>query len=98
MLASLNRIAQEPRLTMNVIERELVKSGTAIGEVQREWNTNGYSQIEIPPDLEEQIEEIITDSNRSWDSAILEVALPLGGAKPIRKPIQQKHELRPGID
>lgn len=47
-----------------------------IEEVQKEWNTNGHSKIEIPPDLEEQIEEMIADSNRSWDSAILDVALP----------------------
>lgn len=53
----------------------------AIGKVQKEWNTNGHSQVEIPPDLEDQIEGIITDSNRSWDSAILDVALPLGGAE-----------------
>lgn len=45
VLASLNRIAQEPRLTMNVIERELVKSGTV---VTVEWRRQiaGYSEDE----------------------------------------------------
>ena len=47
-----------------------------IEEVQAEWNTNGHSQIEIPSDLEEQIEDMIADSNRSWDSAILDAAIP----------------------
>lgn len=58
----------------------------ALAEVQAKWNTNGNSEVAIPEDLSDQIQELITGTNRSWDDAILEVAAkPPGKAKCKRK-------------
>ena len=52
------------------------RANQALAAVQQEWNTNGHSEIEIPNALAKQIQELIENSNRSWDSAILDMASP----------------------
>jgi hypothetical protein len=52
------------------------RANKALAAVQQEWNTNGHSRIEIPDDLAEQIQELLENSNRSWDMAVLDLACP----------------------
>ena len=56
------------------------RANEAIAEVQENWNGNG--QVEVPADLEEQIPDLITDTNLSWDEAIKRIDAPETPGKP----------------
>jgi hypothetical protein len=65
----------------------VARANKALATVQEEWNTNGNSEVTIPEDVAEQIQELITGTDRAWDDAILDVAAkPRGKAKRKRKP------------
>jgi hypothetical protein len=80
--------------TLEAAYRRAVKIARAnrmLAELEEEWNTNGHSEIEIPNDLAEKIRALIKDTNRSWDSAILDVACQ-PPADPEKKPKSQKKQ------
>jgi hypothetical protein len=52
------------------------RANRALAAVQHDWNTNGHSEIQVPAGIAKQIHELLKNSNRSWDNAILDMASP----------------------